>query len=64
MEIKSDIIFATSIISCYSNNLFQQYIKIIKTIMHYLKAIKTKRIIASDSEDNSNLIIKNYFDFN
>lgn len=61
VEIKSDIIFAIFIISCFTYKLFQQNTKALKTIMKYFKNMKILNIIYSIQEKDV-LIIKNYSD--
>lgn len=45
IETKSDIVFATFIISQFIKNRFYQHNKTVNTIFQYLKAIKDTRII-------------------
>ncbi len=58
VEIRPDIAFATSVISRFAKNPSCQYIKIIKTIMQYLKATCTLSIIYG--RDGEDLIIKSF----
>lgn len=44
VETRSDIAFAISIASCFSKKPSQQYIKAVKTILHYLKGSKNYNI--------------------
>lgn len=37
VEIKPNVIFATSIASCFAKNPGHQYIKVVKKILQYLK---------------------------
>lgn len=64
IKIRPDITFVIFVVSYFTKNLSQQYIKVVKTIMCYLKAIKTIGIIYGNIEGNSNLIIKGYTDSN
>lgn len=61
VETRSDITFATFVISCFAKNPSWQYIEVIKTIIPYLKATKMLGIIYS-REEEGDLIIKSYFD--
>lgn len=62
-EIRLDIAFAISVVSCFAKNLFWQHTKAMKTIMQYLIAMKTLGITYGREEDG-NRIIKNYSDSN
>lgn len=58
---RPDIIFATSLVSCFAKNLFRQHTEAVKTIMRYLKAIRTLGITYGGNEGGG-LIIKGYSD--
>ncbi len=63
IEIRPDIIFAMSIVCCFTNKLSQQYTKALKTIMRYFKVTKILGITYS-GEKRDVLIIKDYFNSN
>lgn len=59
VESRPDIAFIMSIISCFAKNPTSCHIKVVKTILQYLKSTKTIEIIYGDK----NLIIKSNLDF-
>ena len=60
VETKLDVVFATSVASCFAKNLGYQHIKTIKTILQYLKGSRDKDIIY-DIQDK--FFIEEYLDF-
>lgn len=59
VETRPNIAFATLVISQFSKNLLKQHIKAVKTIIHYLKAIKNVGIIYGN-KNGGDFIIKGY----
>lgn len=51
IEIRSDIMYITLLISCFSKNLSYYHTKVIKIFLKYLKRLKHKRISYSERED-------------
>lgn len=61
VETRPDIAFIISIISLFAKNHPHQYTKIVKTIMRYLKAIKSIRIpYDKEKKEKRDLTIKEY----
>lgn len=58
---KLDIVFATSIASCFVKNSGYQHIEAVKTILQYFKVSKNQKIIYG-SQDK--LFIEGYSNFN
>lgn len=63
IETRPNIAFALLVVSCLIKNLSWQYTKAIKTIIQYLKAIKTLGITYG-GEKKVDLNMKGYSDFN
>lgn len=59
VEIRSDITFATSVVSQFAKNPSYQHIKAVRTILQYLKATRDIGITYGE-EQGEDLIIKNY----
>ena len=59
VETKPNIKFVTLVASCFAKNLGHQYIKVVKTILQYLKKLKDWGIIY-DVQDK--LLIEGYSD--
>lgn len=62
-ETRTNIVFATSIVSRFAKNPFYQYAKAVKIIIRYLKAIRSIGITYSKKEgEGEDLTIKRYSD--
>lgn len=65
VETRPEIAFPISVISRFAKNLSRQYIEAVKKIMRYLKATTLVEITYGRKEDEEeDLTIKRYFDFN
>lgn len=61
IEIKLNIVFAMSIVSCYIKNLSQQYIKVVKIMLRYIKSFRQRNIIY---DSQKKLLIEEYSNSN
>lgn len=59
VETRPDIIFATSIASCFAKNPGYQYIKVVKTILRYFKGSRERGITYGGQEE---LLVEGYSD--
>lgn len=61
VENRPDIVFTTSVVSRFAKNPSRQHIEAVKTILQYLKVMKTLSIMFG-KEESSDQIIKDYLD--
>lgn len=60
VETRSDIVYATSLVSCFAKNPSHQHTKAVKTILQYLKGSRDRRITYGGDEE---LCVVEYSDF-